>query len=98
MRDLSELLQELHAVMVENLLEEAKREEEEYEKVVNESGEVVYSPTGKMRWAMSRDDKMLALKLLQQNEIKAEVKQESAMGKLRERLKGKSMPRIEKDD
>lgn len=100
MANLDEVLQEIHYKVANIVLEKVSAQKKKMEVFLGEDGEYYERDTGELESAATEKDLLLALALLKQNEIKAELKQESTMGKLRQALKHKkqrSLPKA-KDD
>jgi hypothetical protein len=101
MSDLDKVLQEIHHKVANIVLEKVSAQKKKMEVFLGEDGEYYEKDTGELESAASKEDLMLALALLKQNEIKAELKQDSTMGKLRQALKHKkqkSLPKVSEDD
>lgn len=93
--DALQRVQTLSIAVVESWLSKTKQETEE---VVAEDGTVVQVPTGRLIPDVGPTELALALKLLQQNNIKSEVQQQNRMNNLKERLaKKRSLPSIDHD-
>ena len=93
--DALQRVQTLSIAVVESWLSKTKQETEE---VVTEDGTVVQVPTGRLIPDVGPTELALALKLLQQNNIKSEVQQQNRMNNLKERLaKKRSLPSIDHD-
>lgn len=93
--DALQRVQTLSIAVVESWLSKTKQEMEE---VVAEDGTVVQVPTGRLIPDVGPTELALALKLLQQNNIKSEVQQQNRMNNLKERLaKKRSLPSIDHD-
>ena len=97
--DLDKIGQEINAELGLLHLARVRRKKKVYETVVSESGELVEVDTGEVESAVTEREIMMMEAYLKRNEIKAEIKQESQLGKLRKMLNSKkSMPRIEHDE
>lgn len=101
MADLDKVLQEIHHKVASIVLEKVSAQKKKMEVFVGTDGEYYERDTGELESAASEKDLMIALALLKQNEIKAEIQQDSTMGKLRAALKQKrqkSLPKVNEDD
>ena len=91
--------QEINGKLGELHLERICRQRKVYETVVDDDGAIVEVDTGLTESAATEKDIMLMEVWLKRNEIKAEIKQQSQLGKLRKMLNNKKvMPRIEHDE
>jgi hypothetical protein len=101
MADLDKVLQEIHLRVCNIVLEKVSVQKKKMEVILGKDGEYYERDTGELEPAATKEDLLLALALLKQNEIKAEVSQDSTMGKLRAALKQKrqkSLPKVNEDD
>ena len=88
-------VQTLSIEVVESWLSKTKQETKE---IVSEEGVIVQVQTGRVVPDVGPTELALALKLLQQNNIKSEVQQQNRMNSLKERLaKKRTLPSIEND-
>ena len=93
--DALQRVQTLSIAVVESWLSKTKQETEE---IVSEDGTIVQTPTGRLVPDVGPTELALALKLLQQNNIKSEVQQQNRMNSLKEKLaKKRTLPSIEHD-
>jgi len=99
--DLAKKLQRMHEAVTDIVLDKLEARKAVYETIIDDEGNAVSIKTDKTESAASRDDLMMAMALLKQNEIKAELKQQGTFGKLRDKLenrKRKRLPRPEEDE
>lgn len=95
-----EALQRVQTLAIDTVESWLSRTKQETEEIVSEEGTIVQVPTGRLIPDVGPTELALALKLLQQNNIKSEVQQQNRMGALKDRLAGKKkkeLPSIEHD-
>jgi len=96
MSQLHDKLSSLHEKLVEDMIQLLDLREPIYSKELID-GVIVHIDTGLTKSVASTQEKSLMLKLLAQNEIKAEVEHMNTMGKLHKKLAGRRMPELNGD-
>ena len=93
-----EALQRVQTLTIETVESWLSRKKQETEEIIGEDGTLVQVPTGRLVPDVGPTELALALKLLQQNNIKSEVQQQNRMNSLKEKLaKKRTLPSLDHD-